>query len=261
MTAPNPHRVPRLASTVIIARESADSDTLEFFIQQRQSTMAYAASAVVFPGGGVEYSDYPYILPHQDAHMTREQIEHHAYRLHIDPETMAAHITAARREVWEETGVDLDNYAHELIPLDRWITPDIPAFRRRYDTATFVLAPKDSSDTEDNALQPRHQTTEATHSYWATAADLLSQWSNAELNLLLPTWWHINQLSHFRTLDQLYSFAQHAHNPQHTPPTVFSNWVVPANATTMQHYGFPDPAIYFDHATIAGKHHKIPSRK
>lgn len=255
MASPSSHRAPRLASTVIIAREPTDSHTLEFFVQQRQSSMAYAANAVVFPGGGVENSDYPHILPHQDVHMSGEQIEHYAHRLHIDPETMAAHIAAARREVWEETGVDLDNYTHELIPLDRWITPDIPAFKRHYDTATFVLVLKNSNDQQNTALQPQHQTTEATHSYWVTAEELLTQWSNAELTLLLPTWWHINQLGQFHTLDELYSFAQRIHNPQRTPPTVFSNWVAPTDAPTMQRYEFPDPTTYFDHATIAGKHH------
>ncbi|ARV64123.1 NUDIX domain-containing protein [Corynebacterium glutamicum] len=259
MTTPHSHRAPRLASTVIIARESADSGTLEFFIQQRQSTMAYAANAVVFPGGGVEDSDYPFMLPHRDQHMSPEHIKHHASRLHMDSETMAAHISAARREVWEETGVDLGNYNHELIPIDRWITPDIPAFRRRYDTATFVLIL--SKDSTNAALQHQHQTTEATHSYWATAEELLTQWSTGHLNLLLPTWWHINQLNHLHTLNQLYSFAQRTHNPQHTPPTVFANWTAPADEAAMQHYGFPDPDAYFDHATIAGKHHTLITRK
>lgn len=91
----------RPASTVLLLRE-IDSH-LEVFTQRRAATMAFAASMVVFPGGGAEPGETP------------EQ--------------------TAVREVQEECGLTLTG--SDLLPWARWVTPECAP--RRYDT-TFFLA-------------------------------------------------------------------------------------------------------------------------
>src|SRR5690625_6611777 len=60
--APPADAVPaRPASTVLIVRDGAEG--VEVFMMRRQLTMAFAAGALVFPGGGVDPQDADSSLP------------------------------------------------------------------------------------------------------------------------------------------------------------------------------------------------------
>lgn len=193
------------ASTVILAR-SSEHDDIEIYVQQRQSTMEYAAGMVVFPGGGVEPEDYPLQISVDP--VTNQQAE----LLHTSVDALDGTREAALRELHEETGLDLKEHTHRLLPLDRWITPALPEFKRRYDATTFIL---DCAST----LNPAHQTTEATSSFWASPRELLEQWGLGKIRLLPPTWWHLKQFSQYNSVDEL---VESAMNPGR--PTVFKDW-------------------------------------
>lgn len=188
----------RLAASVILVRdraESAGSTGLEVFVQHRVSTMDFAAGMVVFPGGRVDAVDsggwdFPAAVVQLHAkawHRTGEPATG-AIPVHpISPEDAASRLlAAARREVFEETGLLLD--ADALVPWANWVTP--PDQPKRFDTYFFLAAL--SPDQE-----PRHQTTEASTSQWMPVADILSAESAGTLRLMRPTKFLLEELLTF----------------------------------------------------------------
>jgi len=97
---------PRVSASVILLRDGAAG--LETYLLHRHARMAFAASMVVFPGGGVDDVD------HSDG---------------ADPV-----LACALRETAEETGVALVDT--DLLPWAHWITPEFEP--RRYDTYFFI---------------------------------------------------------------------------------------------------------------------------
>lgn len=110
---------PRAASTVMLLRGSRP---VEVFMLKRTSTMAFAASMWVFPGGSVDPRDAETDLPW--AGPTPQQW---AEPMGV-PATLAAQLViAAAREVFEESGVLLAGH-------DRGsVVGDVPAMRWRAD--------------------------------------------------------------------------------------------------------------------------------
>lgn len=98
---------PRSAASVVLCRDGVSG--LETYLLHRHARMAFAASMVVFPGGGVDPVD----------------------RSAADP-LLACGI----RETREETGVDLD--AAQLVSWAHWITPVMQPIR--YDTFFYLAA-------------------------------------------------------------------------------------------------------------------------
>lgn len=205
---------------MMILRDAPGSSALEVFVQQRQSTMTYAAHMTVFPGGGLEDCD----ADPQIAYFNHPA----AHALGLSAPDYAAATQAARRELVEEAGVTLDP-THPIMPVDRWITPAHDGFARRYDTTTFITTLPDS-------VMPQHQTTEATHSYWATPGDLLQRWSNYDIALMVPTWYHLSQLAAYTSIDEALQSYPRTHHHQ-----VFVDWYAPDVV-----------APYFHRATITG---------
>ncbi|HRW19074.1 MAG TPA: NUDIX hydrolase [Dermatophilaceae bacterium] len=95
---------PRLASTVMLVRdaEAAEGGTsgVEVFMLRRVSTMAFAPSVMVFPGGGVDprdSHDVPWSGPSPTAWAARLGVR--------DDDQARMLVVAAVREVYEECGV------------------------------------------------------------------------------------------------------------------------------------------------------------
>jgi 8-oxo-dGTP pyrophosphatase MutT (NUDIX family) len=168
---------PRLAVSVVLIRDSLNG--LEVFVQHRASTMDFAAGVVAFPGGrvdDVDSSPWEFSVDLLEAHaaawertgVASEASEacHNAGRL----------IAAAVREVAEECDIALEPRA--LAPWANWITPE--GFPKRFDTYFFVcaLAP---------GVEPRHVTTEASHSHWVPVHQLLEEEAAGVHRLLPPT--------------------------------------------------------------------------
>lgn len=199
------------ASTVVLLRDGTDG--LEVYLLRRVSTMAFAAGACVFPGGGVDGPDrepgIAWAGPRRDEW---------AVRLAASPDLAGALVCAAVRETFEEAGVLLagatsgglvpdtggpawehDRSAlvrHELAlgPLlrrrglvlrsdllgvwSRWITPEFEP--RRYDTRFFVAA----LPGEQNA---RDVSDEADRVAWMRPDDALAAAGRGEIALMPPT--------------------------------------------------------------------------
>lgn len=171
---------PRPAVSVIPLRDGPEG--LELFVQHRQSTMDFAAGAVVFPGGRCDPED---VAAGAAIPLRRETEAEHVRRWarwdpgQTDPRERARTLLATGlRELHEETGLVAEPSALE--PWDRWVTPEIVP--KRFDVAFFVLAVP-----HDAAGQPDHRTTEATHSGWEPAARLLRDLSAGRLTMLTPT--------------------------------------------------------------------------
>jgi 8-oxo-dGTP pyrophosphatase MutT (NUDIX family) len=116
----------RPAATVVLLRDGPDG--VEVWLQQRSAALAFAAGMHAFPGGRVDEGEVTSSVVHD---VSQEQ----SVWGDSSAETVRAHLAAAVRETFEESGVELD--AATLIPWARWVTPSGES--RRYD-ARFYLA-------------------------------------------------------------------------------------------------------------------------
>ncbi len=174
---------------------------LEVFVLHRVAGMVFAPSVTVFPGGGVDPTDA------QDIPWSGPDRRWWAQALGTRPQQAAALVTAAVRELFEETGVLLAGQgasesdraqvtAHRrsladvltergltlrtelLRPWANWVTPT--GNTRRYDTFFFLAA-------QPEGQQARLLTTEAESGRWARPADLLTEYGAGTLALMPPT--------------------------------------------------------------------------
>jgi len=205
MGAPDPAVVElpiRPASTVLLVRDSPEG--LQVFLLERVAEMAFAAGKTVFPGGAVDRSD------HQAGDADGPGADWWAEILQRPADDAIALVTAAMRELYEETGVllttypaaspdpqnrlDLDHHritwaeflqTHglradpaKLRPWSRWITPT--GRTRRYDTYFFVAVIPDGQQAD--AL-----TSEAVDGHWSTPRAALDRAEAGEIQLMRPT--------------------------------------------------------------------------
>jgi 8-oxo-dGTP pyrophosphatase MutT (NUDIX family) len=202
---------PRRASTVMLVRDGASGP--EVFMQRRVAGMAFAASMMVFPGGGVDARDAEADLP-----WSGPTPEEWAARLGCSPAEARMYVAAAVREVFEECGVLLASGAgggpladvsgdawrrvrdglesravslhdvlverHLVLRSDlvvakaHWLTPVFEP--RRYDTWFFaaLVPPGQVADAD---------TSEADHADWFVPAELLSEYADGSALMLPPT--------------------------------------------------------------------------
>lgn len=194
---------PKPAATVAVIRDGANG--IETWMMRRVKAMAFAPGAAVFPGGGVDARDADISVP-----WSGSDPETFAARFGTDPRTARELVTAALRELFEETGVllasplpqvDLDAariaiekrelplagflaehgsvlQAGALHPWARWVTPAVEP--RRYDTWFFVavLPP---------GTEARAVSSEADIAGWVGAQDTLGAYERGESRLLPPT--------------------------------------------------------------------------
>jgi 8-oxo-dGTP pyrophosphatase MutT (NUDIX family) len=207
----SPAPEPRLAATVMFVRDG--SAGVEVFMLRRVSTMEFAPSMMVFPGGGVDPRDADADLP-----WAGPTPAEWAQRLEVDESTARELVAAAVREVFEESGVllagatadsVLDDVSGEhwgeqrrrllarevslsevlqehdlLLRSDllgyraHWITPEFEV--RRYDTRFFSAAVPEGQRADD-------QTSEADLADWMRPAALLEAWADGTALMLPPT--------------------------------------------------------------------------
>jgi 8-oxo-dGTP pyrophosphatase MutT (NUDIX family) len=171
----------RLAATVLLVRDGPRGP--EVFMQRRASTMAFAPSMVVFPGGRVDPAD-------AEASIDDQVVAAAAARMRMPSADTRAILAAAVREVEEECGVTVD--AGDLRCRARWITPEVEP--RRYDTwffATRMPAGQEAIGT----------TTETEAEGWGHPADILALAARGELRLMPPTIVSLEQLASFDTVE------------------------------------------------------------
>ncbi|WP_329457157.1 NUDIX hydrolase [Streptomyces sp. NBC_01497] len=202
---------PRRAATVLLLRDGVPGPSVHML--RRRASMAFAAGAYVYPGGGVDPRDDDRLVG-----WAGPDRETWARRLGVGPAEAQAIVCAAVRETYEEAGVllagesadtvvddmtgddwEADRAAlagHELSFAEfldkrrltlrsdllgawaRWITPEFEP--RRYDTWFFVAALPAGQRT-------RNASTEADRTVWIRPAEATAAYDGGELLMMPPT--------------------------------------------------------------------------
>jgi 8-oxo-dGTP pyrophosphatase MutT (NUDIX family) len=160
---------PRVAATVILLRDGADG--LEVLLVRRNPQARFMGGAWVFPGGAVSSED---------------------------GEGEAALRAAGVRELAEEAGIALGG-PDELVPFSRWITP--AEVKIRYDTRFFLA-------TMPSGQEARIDGAEIVDARWLSPPAALDAARRHEILLVFPTIKHLEQLSAFRSVQQLLTHAR-----------------------------------------------------
>jgi 8-oxo-dGTP pyrophosphatase MutT (NUDIX family) len=177
------------AATVILVRDR-EPGGCEVLMVERAGGMAFAAGAMVFPGGRIDEADRGFAAQAgTEAALVaavREAIEETAIPVGLSPlpdaalaSTLQADLLADRplSDVLAEHRLELD--ASALVPLARWV-PQFHAVRR-FDTL-FYVARAPAGD-----WQPRVVEGECAAAAWVRAGDVLANERAGRARLIFPT--------------------------------------------------------------------------
>lgn len=216
---------PRRAATVLILRDTEAGPVVHML--RRSTSMAFAAGAYAYPGGGVDPRD------EKPVRWAGPPLDEWAALLGVDPVSAQAVVCAAVRETFEESGVllagpdggslveDTTDPAWEddrralvvrelsfadflarrelvlrsdlLAPWARWITPEFE--ERRYDTWFFLAVLPTGQRTRDVSG-------EADHTVWLRPAQAAAGYDQGEMVMMPPTISTLRQLLPYRTADE-----------------------------------------------------------
>lgn len=240
------------AATLVIMRPSDSGGPDEILMVKRSTTMAFAAGAVVFPGGRVDPDDY---------RVAR------LYGLGIDDADGAARV-AALRETLEETGLAVgwpglaegevaevrqallggsllsdilaargERIALEsFVPFARWC----PNFKeaRTFDTRFYAVAAPPHSH-ELTVEEAEHS-----HIFWASAKDTLAMADRGEVSVIFPTRRNLERLA------QAADFAGFSAYSSQFPVELVTPWIEEREGQTFLcipgHLGYPVTSESFD---------------
>lgn len=213
------------AATLVLMRP-AGSAPPDLLMMERTASMAFAAGALVFPGGRIDPQDHAAAaqfgadFPDAAARIAaiRETIEETGIAPALLPapdtpvaESLREGLAAGTpfAELLSRNGLvpDLD----ALTPFARWR----PNFResRSFDTLFFLAAAPAS------APEPSAHEHEAAHAFWANAATVLAAHDAGRAHLIFPTRRNLERLALFASLDDA---ADHA--SQH-PLRTITPWI------------------------------------
>jgi 8-oxo-dGTP pyrophosphatase MutT (NUDIX family) len=185
------------AATLVVVRDRPGAAP-ELLMVERSEGMAFAAGALVFPGGRIDEADrrlgQQLVADPAAIAAIRETIEETAVPAGLASPPRPEHcleIQAALvagedfADILEQAGVALDPGA--LIPFARWV----PRFHavRRFDTM-FYLARAPEGD-----WQPQIVEGECAGACWISAADALEQEQRGETRLIFPTRRNLERLA------------------------------------------------------------------
>ena len=227
------------AATVIIVRDLGQSGC-ELLMVERAGRMAFAAGAMVFPGGRIDEADRELAkdLGTEAALVAaiREAIEETAVPIGLSPVPDAKTARALQdaliadrplAPLLAEHGVAID--PAPLVPFARWV-PQFHAVRR-FDTL-FYVARAPAGDWEPRVIEG-----ECAAAEWVTAADVLEREQAGRARLIFPT---------RRTLERLAlhsSFAAIEADARAFPVEPITPWVEERGGdkfiTIPAHLGFP----------------------
>ena len=191
------------AATLVVWRDTSAGPHI--LVVERSARMAFAAGAIVFPGGRVDQADHDLAgtlgRPEEAAKVSaiRETIEETgvapAIIGAIDP-SMGLKMQAALHEGAEfaellgrnDLRLDLD----ALTPFARWM----PAFKqpRKFDTLFFLV----SAPTGD--WRPHPQEGECVAAEWASPAELLERIGQGEASAIFPTKRNLERLAQHQSI-------------------------------------------------------------
>ena len=227
------------AATLILVRERPAGPP-ELLMVERSGGMAFAAGALVFPGGRIDEADRQFgerlgTAP-DDVAAIRETIEETAIPVGLSPvpdavatRRMQDALVADRRlaDVLGDEALDLD--AEDLTPFARWV----PKFHavRRFDTLFYIAR------CPDGDWRPRVIEGECTGAFWLTAAEVLERDARGEARLIFPTRRNLERLAQHASFEEIRADAE-AH-----PIEAVTPWVEERDGakfiTIPGHLGYP----------------------
>lgn len=195
------------AATLVLMRPGRDAP--ELLLMERSATMAFAAGALVFPGGRVDPQDeecaaaFGATQPDAAARIAaiRETIEETGIAAALlpapDPVTASALRHGIARgapfaDLLREHGLTPDLDA--LTPFARWC----PNFKetRRFDAIFYLAeAPADAPHAIADA-------NEAVHAFWASASEVLAREAAGTARLIFPTRRNLERLARFGSIEE-----------------------------------------------------------
>ena len=241
------------AATLVIMRPPERGTSDEILMVKRSTTMAFAAGAVVFPGGRVDPDDYLVARQHGFA---------------ADEADGAARV-AALRETLEETGLAVgwptladDEVAavrqallggtllsdilaargderialESLVPFARWC----PNFKeaRTFDTRFYAVAAPPHSH-ELTVEEAEHS-----HIFWASAQDTLAMADRGDVSVIFPTRRNLERLA------QVADFSSFSAHSGQFPVELITPWIEERDGGTHlcipAHLGYPITSERFD---------------
>ncbi len=194
------------AATLILVREPPGSAAPELLMVERAGGMAFAAGALVFPGGRIDDADRRLATDSgTDAAVVaaiRETIEETAVPAGLSPLPDAATARAMQdelvanlpfAELLRERRLELD--AAALTPFARWV----PRFHavRRFDTLFFVAR------CPPGEWEPRVIEGECAGAEWLTAAQVLERDRSGQARLIFPTRRTLERLAQHHSFDEI----------------------------------------------------------
>jgi 8-oxo-dGTP pyrophosphatase MutT (NUDIX family) len=162
------------AATVVLLRDGAGG--VETLMLRRDSQLAFAGGAWVFPGGRIDPDDYPDGAPADD------------------PDAVfAAARRAAAREALEEAGLVVD--PDDLAWFAHWTPPASGHNQRRFATWFFAArAPQGAVTVDDGEIRDH---------LWIRPSDALHRRDDGEIFLIPPTWMTLHTLVGAESVDEL----------------------------------------------------------
>jgi 8-oxo-dGTP pyrophosphatase MutT (NUDIX family) len=226
------------AATLIVVREAEGPPQL--LMVERAEGMAFAAGALVFPGGRIDEADRAMgaSLGIEAAAVAaiRETVEETAIPVGLAPTpdrqtalTLQRDLVADKRfgDLLSGSGLELD--ARALTPFARWV----PKFHavRRFDTL-FYVAKSPAGDWPPSVIEG-----ECAGADWVTAAEVLEREQRGEARLIFPTRRTLERLAQHSSFDEIRTDAL-AHPIEPVTP-----WVEERDGekfiTIPAHLGFP----------------------
>ena len=204
------------AATVILVRDR-ERGGCEVLMVERAGGMAFAAGAMVFPGGRIDDADCDFARalgtePGLVA-AVREAIEETAIPVGLTPQPNAAMAASLQEELLadrplsaalEERGLKL--YPDGLVPFARWV-PQFHAVRR-FDTLFYVAAAPEGN------WQPRVVEGECASAEWVAPQEVLKREQAGEARLIFPTRRTLERLALHSSFEAIRADAEaHAIDP------------------------------------------------
>jgi 8-oxo-dGTP pyrophosphatase MutT (NUDIX family) len=170
------------AATVVLLRDAPDG--LETLMLRRNSKLAFAGGAWVFPGGRIDPEDFPGGAAIDD-----------------DAAVLAAARNAAVREAMEEAALTVD--VESMVWFAHW-TPG-PMAPRRFATWFFMARAPEGNVVIDDGEIHEH--------IWIRPAEAMRRRDLGEIELIPPTWMTLLMLAESATVDDALATAR-GHEPE-----------------------------------------------
>lgn len=227
------------AATVIVARDRA-SGGVDILMVERAKSMAFAAGAMVFPGGRIDQADRTHAgrlgIDAALIAAVREAIEETAIPIGLSPIPDRERTRAIQQALIGDIAFDrlladqgLAIEPESLTPFARWV----PKFHavRRFDTLFYV------SEAPAGDWQPQVIEGECARAEWVGPADVLSRERDGSARLIFPTRRTLERLAQHDSVAAIRADAA-AHSVEAITP-----WVEERDGekfiTIPSHLGFP----------------------